>query len=95
MQQQSITVPTLDIIGIYVLTLWGGEGTNRLGMVHRESSIVLMVLEVYRVRQQISSVCARLRRNCRTSGALGAAEPRLAPAGGQQNPADHPAEFHT
>ena len=25
-----------------MLTLWGGEGTSRLGMVHTESSIVLI-----------------------------------------------------
>ena len=78
-----------------MLTLWGGERTSRLGVVHTESSIVLMILEVYRVRSRISSVGARLRRNCRASDALGAAEPRLAPVGGQQNSADHPAEFHT
>ena len=61
MPLRSGTVPALDIIGIYVLTLWGGEGTSRLGMVHTESSIVLMILEVYRVRSRISSVGARLR----------------------------------
>ena len=36
----------------------GGEGASHLGMVHIESSIVLMVLEVYRVRSRISSVGA-------------------------------------
>ena len=65
MPLRSITVVSLAIIEIYMLTLWGGEGTSRLGMVHSESSIVLMILEVYRVRQRISSVGAWLRRDYR------------------------------
>ena len=49
-----------------MLTLWGGERTSRLGVVHTESSIVLMVLEVYRVRSRISSVwCASERHSGR------------------------------
>ena len=58
MPLRSGTMLSLAIIEIYMLTLWGGEGTSRLGVVHIESSIVLMVLEVYRVRSRISSVGA-------------------------------------
>ena len=45
----------LDIIEIYMLTLWGGDRTTSLKILHDESSIVLMVQTVYRVRSRISS----------------------------------------